>query len=155
MTLVLIGYSTFAVIVIRSAANPPMDENNPEDLFALLAYLNREQYGSRPLATGEYWGSPVDQEKPYEDGSPSYVKSFSVIEDKGRDVRVKSFRTEGGALAWMAENGTKRMRIEEEYVDSGEKRGSVPNYDSRFTMVFPRMWSGQANHKRAYKQWSN
>ena len=155
MTLVLIGYSTFAVIVVRSAANPPMDENNPEDLFALLAYLNREQYGSRPLATGEYWGSPVDQEKPYEDGSPSYVKSFSIIEDKGRDVRVKSFRTEGGALAWMEENGTKRMRIEEEYVDSGEKRGSVPNYDSRFTMVFPRMWSGQANHKRAYKQWSN
>ena len=39
----------------------------------------------------------------------------------------------------MAENGTKRMRIEEEYVDSGEKRGSVPNYDSRFTMVFPRI----------------
>ena len=155
MTLVLIGYSTFAVIVIRSAANPPMDENNPEDLFALLAYLNREQYGSRPLATGEYWGSPVDKDKPYEDGSPSYVKSYSIIEDKGRDVRVKSFRTEGGALAWMEENGTKRMRIEEEYVDSGEKRGSVANYDSRFTMVFPRMWSGQANHKQAYKQWSN
>lgn len=155
MTLVLIGYSTFAVIVIRSAANPPMDENNPEDLFALLSYLNREQYGSRPLATGEYWGSPVDREKPYEDGTPSYVKSYSIIEDKGRDVRVKSFRTEGGALAWMEANGTKRMRIEEEYVDNGEKRGSVANYDSRFTMVFPRMWSPQGNHQSAYKQWSN
>lgn len=155
MTLVLIGYSTFAVIVIRSAANPPMDENNPEDLFALLSYLNREQYGSRPLATGEYWGSPVDRDKPYADGTPSYVKSYSIIEDKGRDVRVKSFRTEGGAFAWMEANGTKRMRIQEEYVDNGEKRGSVAQYDPRFTMVFPRMWSPQGNHKTAYMQWSN
>ena len=154
-TLVLIGYSTFAVIVIRSAANPPMDENNPEDLFALLSYLNRDQYGSSPLLSGEYWGSPVDRENPYEDGTPSYVKSFSVIEDKGRDVRVKSFRTEGGALAWLEANGTKRMRIEEEYVDSGEKRGSVAQYDSRYTMFFPRMWSPQGNHQNAYKQWSN
>ncbi len=155
MTLVLIGYSTFAVIVIRSSANPPMDENNPEDLFALLSYLNREQYGSRPLSTGEYWASPVDRDKPYKDGKPSYVKSYSIIEDKGRDVRVKSFRTEGGALSWMEDNGTKRMRIREEYVDNGEKRGSVAQYDKRFTMLFPRMWSAQANHQSAYKQWSN
>jgi len=155
MTLVLIGYSTFAVIVIRSAANPPMDENNPEDLFALLSYLNRDQYGSSPLISGEYWGSPVDRDQPYQDGKPSYVKSFSIIEDKGRDVRVKSFRTEGGALAWMQANGTKRMRIQEEYVDNGEKRASVAQYDPRFTMIFPRMWSPQGNHEKAYKQWSN
>ena len=155
MTMVLIGYSTFAVIVIRSAANPPMDENNPEDLFSLLSYLNREQYGDRPLASGQYWGSPVDPGNSYKDGSPRYVKSFSIIEDKGRDVRVKSFRTEGGAQSWMEENGTKRMRIQEEYVDSGEKRGSVPNYDPRFTMLFPRMYSGTPNHIEAYKSWSN
>ncbi|MDA1336556.1 MAG: DUF2723 domain-containing protein [Bacteroidetes bacterium] len=155
MTLVLIGYSTFAVIVIRSAANPPMDENNPEDLFALLSYLNREQYGSRPLATGEYWGTPVETGKSYLDGRPTYVKSFSVYENKGRDVRIKSFRSQGAADAWMKENGNARMWISEEYVDSGEKKGQVPNYDSRFTMVFPRMWSSQANHQEAYKQWSN
>ena len=155
MTLVLIGYSTFAVIVIRSAANPPMDENNPEDLFALLSYLNRDQYGSSPLLSGEYWGSPVDQNQQYEDGKPSYVKSYSIIEDKGRDVRVRSFRSEGGALAWMESNGNKRRRIQEEYVDNGEKRGSVANFDQRFTMVFPRMWSSQGNHQSAYKQWSN
>ena len=42
--MILVGYSTFALIVVRSAANPPMDENNPGSLFALLSYLNREQY---------------------------------------------------------------------------------------------------------------
>lgn len=155
MTMVLIGYSTFAVIVIRSAANPPMDENNPEDLFALLSYLNREQYGDRPLTLGEYWGSPTDNANPYSDGRPSFVKSYSIIESKGRDVRVKSFRTEGGAQAWMAENGTNRMRIQEEYVDSGERKGSTPNYDSRYTMPFPRMYSPKADHVEAYKSWSN
>ena len=155
MTMVLIGYSTFAVIVIRSAANPPMDENNPEDLFALVSYLNREQYGDRPLATGQFWGSPTDMTTPYSDGRATFVKSFSVYEKRGRDVRVKSFRSESGALSWMAENGSDRMRIVEEYVDSGEKKGSKPNFDSRYTMLFPRMYSTQGNHVQAYKSWSN
>jgi len=48
-TVIVIGYSTFIVIVIRSNANPPLDENNPDNVFSLLAYLNREQYGDRPL----------------------------------------------------------------------------------------------------------
>ena len=55
ITVILIGYSSFAVIVIRSYANPPMDENNPENVFSLLSYLNREQYGSRPLIYGQYY----------------------------------------------------------------------------------------------------
>lgn len=155
MTMVLIGYSTFAVIVIRSAANPPMDENNPEDLFALLAYLNREQYGDRPLASGQYWGTPTDVSQPYLDGNPRYVKSFSIIETKGRDVRVKSFRNEASATQWIASNGTARMRIQEEYVDSGEKKGSVANFDKRYTMLLPRMYSSTKNHIDAYKSWSN
>ncbi|MDG2209565.1 MAG: DUF2723 domain-containing protein [Flavobacteriales bacterium] len=155
MTMVLIGYSTFAVIVIRSAANPPMDENNPEDLFALVSYLNREQYGDRPLGTGQYWGSPTDIEKPYVDGRATFVKSYSIIESRGRDIRVKSFRTESGAKSWMEANGTERMRLREEYVDSGEKKGSVPNFDARYAMVFPRMYSTVENHVAAYKSWSN
>ena len=50
---ILIGYSSFAMIVVRSGANPPMDENNPENIVNLLPYLNREQYGDRPLFFGQ------------------------------------------------------------------------------------------------------
>ncbi|MBN2682239.1 MAG: MFS transporter [Bacteroidales bacterium] len=68
-TVILIGYSTFATIMIRSLANPPMDENNPENVFALLDYLNREQYGDRPLFYGQYYTAEAVE---YNEGSPKY-----------------------------------------------------------------------------------
>ncbi len=58
-TVILIGYSSFALIIIRSSANPPMDENNPEHAFALKSYLNREQYGNRPLMLGQFYDAEV------------------------------------------------------------------------------------------------
>jgi hypothetical protein len=59
VTVIIIGYSSYAQIVIRSLANPPMDQNNPETLFNLLSYLNREQYGDRPLVYGQYFNAPA------------------------------------------------------------------------------------------------
>jgi hypothetical protein len=59
ITVIIIGYSSYAMLVIRSSANPPMDQNDPEDLFSLLYYLNREQYGDRPLFHGQYFNAPV------------------------------------------------------------------------------------------------
>lgn len=52
MLMIMIGYSSYAVIVVRSVANPPMDQDSPEDVFSLGSYLNREQYGSKPLLVG-------------------------------------------------------------------------------------------------------
>ncbi len=68
---ILIGYSSFTVIVIRSMANPPLDENNPENVFNLVTYLNREQYGDRPLFEGQNYNAKViDQEE----GAMNYAK---------------------------------------------------------------------------------
>ncbi|MDB4334773.1 DUF2723 domain-containing protein [bacterium] len=75
VTVILIGYSSFAMIVIRSHANPPMDQNSPEDVFSMMGYLNREQYGDRPLITGQYFTSPIDR-----NASQAY---------KGDPVRIK------------------------------------------------------------------
>jgi tetratricopeptide (TPR) repeat protein len=80
-TVIMIGYSSFTMIVIRSLADTPMDENNPETIFNLLHYLNREQYGDRPLLKGHYYNAPVtDSEEPYtyrqKDGK--YIKSYSL-----------------------------------------------------------------------------
>ena len=59
ITVIIIGYSSYAMLVIRSNANPPMDQNDPEDMFSLLYYLNREQYGDRPLVQGQYFNAPA------------------------------------------------------------------------------------------------
>ncbi len=61
ITVILIGYSSFAMIIIRSSANPTMDQNSPEDVFSMMGYLNREQYGDRPLFVGQYFSSPIDR----------------------------------------------------------------------------------------------
>lgn len=72
ITVILIGYSSFALIIIRSAAQPPMDQNSPKDMFSLLSYLNREQYGNRPLFYGQYYNSPLNPQDRYLEGKPVY-----------------------------------------------------------------------------------
>lgn len=71
VTVILIGYSSYGMIVIRSNANPPLNENDPSNLFSLLSYLNREQYGDRPLLSGPTYNAQV---KDSEDGKPNYIK---------------------------------------------------------------------------------
>jgi len=84
--MLLIGYSSFVVLAIRSNANTPIDENNPEDAMSLLAYYNREQYGDWPVLYGQSFNSKLDSQKPYADGAPTYVYSeatgqYEVVND--------------------------------------------------------------------------
>ncbi|MFC2086804.1 DUF2723 domain-containing protein [Bacteroidota bacterium] len=89
----LIGYSSYTIIIVRSNADPPMDQNNPDNLFSLLYYLNREQYGDRPLFKGQYYNAPVVGRK---DGSPVYAKEggkYVVIDKKTSYEYDKRFTT--------------------------------------------------------------
>ncbi|MBC8485428.1 MAG: DUF2723 domain-containing protein, partial [Bacteroidetes bacterium] len=83
LTFILIGYSSFFLIIIRSNANPPIDENNPEDAISLISYLGREQYGDWPIFYGQYYNAPTVDAK---DGNPIYVKDRKagkyIITDK-------------------------------------------------------------------------
>ena len=84
VTVILIGYSSYAMLVIRSAADTPMDQNDPEDLFSLLYYLNREQYGDRPLIHGQYFNAPILDSK---EGKPTYYKEDGKY--KANHYRIK------------------------------------------------------------------
>ena len=105
--MIVIGYSSYAVIVVRSAANTPMDQNSPEDIFTLGSYLNREQYGDTPLfyggtyaskvarkVEGQYW-VPVMKEgakvyMPKEKASPDEKDQYIVIRTKDKYVMEPS-----------------------------------------------------------------
>ena len=86
ITVILLGYSSFTMIVIRSIADPPMDENDPETVFSLLYYINREQYGDRPLIKGQYFNArPVG----VKEGKATYTKMEGRYEITNRKISYK------------------------------------------------------------------
>ena len=88
---ILIGYSSFLMLVIRSNADTPINENTPKDAISLLSYLNREQYGDWPLFYGQYFNAPLDSKQPYLDGNPVYSKDlksgkYVIIDDRKNTI---------------------------------------------------------------------
>jgi hypothetical protein len=94
VAMIILGYSSYAGIVIRSLAEPPMDQNNPDNMFSLLYYLNREQYGDRPLFYGKYFNAPAEDIKKV---SPFYAKNskgkYDIVDYKSDYVYDKRFMT--------------------------------------------------------------
>ena len=119
--LLLIGYSSFVMIVIRSEANPPLDENNPESLSQLHSYLKREQYGSWPVLHGQYWNSPVENSCDEEFIGPdksSYMKTYSIsstsgfIEVNANDItKIKSLLAPVNLHVNVIQNKNKPSRL--------------------------------------------
>ena len=146
LVVLLIGYGSFAVIVIRSNANPPLDENDPENLVTLHAYLKREQYGSWPILYGEYWNSAP---KELGDKSPVYQRKFVAV--KG-DRELKGFKSEALANEYAKANEAK---VVEKYfmVNDGKNQRYV--YHGEHMTLFPRMfWSQEKRKVDGYKSWS-
>ena len=125
MLMLMIGYSSYALIVIRSAANPPMDQNSPEDIFTLGEYLGREQYGQRPLLYGPAYTSQVALEKDGEYCHPVMTTGDPVWQ-----------RKEKASLDEKDEYFVVRTKDEYKYAQN---------------MLFPRMYS--SSHRAAYESW--
>ena len=125
MLMLMIGYSSYAVIVIRSAANPPMDQNSPEDVFTLGSYLSRDQYGDSPLLYGQAYTSQV---------------AFDV---EGNMCIPK--RKEGAAI-WQ-----RKEKASENEKDSYFVVSHKDNLVYAQNMLFPRMHSSA--HAQAYENW--
>ncbi len=83
---ILIGFSSNAIMVIRASANPPLNENNPDDPFNLLYFLNREQYGDRPLFSGQYFNAPRIGSR---NGKPRYNEVNGKYEITSHDVVIE------------------------------------------------------------------
>lgn len=131
ITVMLIGYSSYSIIVIRSLANPPMDQNSPDNVFALKYYLNREQYGDNPLFYGAVYNAPVKLDVQGNMCIP--------VETKGKAQYAPAPKTSADE--------------KDTYVITGYK--SSYEMDGRFKMLFPRMYSSTPSHVSAYKQWAD
>ena len=131
MLVMMIGYSSYAVIVVRSTANTPMDQNSPEDVFTLGSYLNREQYGQRPLLYGETYLSEPAISGFAREGDYVY-KQFIPIKRNCVQRHVTENELEG---------------------DSYDKYEETIGYEyaSGAKMLFPRMYSRA--HTAAYNAW--
>ena len=131
IAVLMIGYSSYAAIVIRSAADTPMDQNSPDNVFSLKYYLNREQYGDTPLLYGQVYNAPVKLE----------VKGNMCIpvEKQGHAQYAPKPKTDPSER--------------DEYMVTGYKNSY--EYMDEFKMFFPRMHSGQASHIQQYKAWAN
>ena len=99
--MIMVGYSSYALIVIRSSANTPMDQNSPEDIFTLGEYLGREQYGSRPLFYGQTYASKpalkeVDGGCMYDvvEGAPVYQRKEKESADEKDSYEVVRHKQE-------------------------------------------------------------
>ena len=126
--MLMIGYSTYAITVIRSTANPPMDQNSPEDIFALGDYLSRDQYGSTPLLYG-----------------PTFNSQLEWKVDENDPNRMVPKRNEGKTL-WQ-----RKEKASPNEPDSYIKVGNKSDYVYAQNMIFPRIWD--ENHAATYKSW--
>lgn len=153
LIMILIGYGSFATITIRSAANPPLDENNPENLVTLHAFLKREQYGTWPILYGPYFNSRYAETSEFEDRSENYDRRWVVLSDRGSVIT--SFKEKSDAEKYLEEIGV-NYKLEEKYFVTNEatRKNVIPTYVQN--TIFPRMHvTGDARIANGYKQWIN
>lgn len=130
LTVIFIGYASYALILIRATADTPMNQNSPKDIFTLRTYLAREQYGTAPLLYGRTYASEVKREN--RDGA-----CVAVVEE--------------GAPTWsrIVKKGNEKDRY---YISH---RGSEVQYMDELMTFFPRMYSPEGRHLAAYKSWAD
>ena len=125
MLMLMIGYSSYAVIVIRSSANPPMDQNSPEDVFTLGSYLSRDQYGDSPLLYGQAYTSQV---------------AFDI------DGNMCIPKRKEGAPIWQRKEKASDTEKDSYFVVSHKDKLIYAQ-----NMLFPRMYSSA--HAKSYESW--
>ncbi len=131
LAFIMIGYSSYAIVLIRSGYNPPIDENNPEEIISFVSYLKREQYGSRPLFKGQYYTAQViDQVK----GAPVYMRGEDeyVIKDHKVDYVYDPEHTTIFPRMYSSDPNHQRR-----YRDfTGLRQGEKPTFSDNLKFLF-------------------
>ena len=152
---IFVGYSSYALLLIRANANPPMNQNAPDNVFALASYLNREQYGERPL----FYGPVFTEELAYKDYNGTYI--VQVDEQGYPQTRViDGYLRDGEGRAYNEPTSTYTKVVKtregqpDQYVEEVERPHYKPMPDVE--MLFTRIYStdSRSGHPDAYKNWA-
>ena len=157
---ILLGYSSFAMIVIRAKADPNLNNSDPDNVFALLSYLNREQYGDRPLLYGQYFDSkPID----YKEGSTIYRKGKEKYEAAG--TRYKQIYDRNTILPRMYSDDPQHTGFYREWMQLGETQsptfidniGFLFSYQTGFMYVRYLFWNfvGRQNDDQGHGNYTS
>jgi len=129
---IFLGYSSYAMVVIRSLADPAIDMNNPEDAYSLTSYINREQYGSRPLLYGPYYNAQYIDIK---EGSMQYRKGVDKYEEVGNKTEPVWDPKFSTVFPRMGDN-QKEQGAQGYQLWSGSKEGRKPTFGENLTFFF-------------------
>ena len=130
LLVVVVGYSSYALTLIRATADTPMNQNAPSDIFTLRTYLAREQYGQTPLLYGQTYVSEVQREN-----------------EGGNCVPV----TKQGEPTWSRVIKKDPKEKDRYYIS---RYNQEYQYVDELNMLFPRMYSSDPRHIEAYKEWA-
>ncbi len=167
IAVIFVGYSSYALILLRSNANTPMNQNSPDNVFALSSYLNREQYGDTPLLYGQtYQSQPRFVTQNFTNPGYDYPELEGVVE---QDI-VDSENLKGDALYARGVKGGNPAGLSG-FLSSGEKKSNeelaarggdfyalydyeaIPVMNPELNILLPRIHSSIPEHQKAYEQW--
>ena len=155
--LIFVGYSSYALLLIRSNAGTPMNQNAPDNVFSLGSYLNREQYGERPLFSGAVFAEELDVVSGENDGQ---MYNLVRVDETGMPVTRlvdKYLRDEqGNPYSDPKMTHNKVVKTSESQSDEYVEAVSNPNYKEipDLSMLLPRIYSDNPAHVEGYKGWS-
>ena len=155
---IFVGYSSYALLLIRASANTPMNQNAPDNVFALASYLNREQYGDRPLFRGPVFAEALAEEE-YPEGSGNF---YVAVDEYGRPktAAVDGYlrNEQGAAFNTPSKSYTKVVKTNPAQPDEYVKEIERPEYRTMpdLDMLFTRIYSNdpEGRHVAGYKAWS-
>jgi len=159
---IFVGYSSYALLLIRASADTPMNQNAPDNVFALGSYLNREQYGDRPLLLGPTFAEEIEWQSNYVEDP----ETGDIIPVRISNVDAKGYPTLKPISGMMRQDGVTVDNGEDTYTKVAKTSPDEPDryvlekhdydiqYSSDMNMLFTRMYSSRPIHVSSYKTWA-
>ncbi len=130
---IMLGYSSYTMVVVRSYADPAIDMNNPEDAYSLLSYIQREQYGDRPLLYGPHFTARESRPVDIKEGAMQYRKGKESYEEVGEKIE---YVWDSKYMTILPRMGDLTDKADGYPIWSDVKNGKIPSFAQNIKFMF-------------------